>query len=189
MKNQLTVDPKSHLIFPAKFIESPNADARPENGSIELVVIHGISLPPGEFGGKGVEQLFTNCLDAQAHPYYQQIHQLKVSAHLFIRRDGELIQFVPFDKRAWHAGQSNWCGKEKCNDFSIGIELEGTDDQPYGEVQYQVLEQVLAALLEAYPSIDANAIVGHSDIAPRRKTDPGPHFSWDRLAVVSDQNS
>lgn len=180
MKNQLSVDPASHLISDARFIKSPNCDARPdgEKGIISMVVIHGISLPPGQFKGQGVEQLFTNQLDVDEDFYYQKIKDLRVSAHLFIRRDGELIQFVPFHLKAWHAGLSEWKGREKCNDFSIGIELEGTDDQPYTHSQYVVLEQVLKALMQAYPTIGKTNIVGHHQIAPGRKTDPGQFFQW-----------
>lgn len=157
---------------------SPNRDPRPEREAIRLVVLHNISLPPGHFGGDGVAQLFTNQLDPAAHPYYAGIAQLRVSSHFFIRRDGELVQFVPCGLRAWHAGVSCWHGQERCNDFSIGIELEGTDDQPFSEQQYAVLGEVLKTLLAAYP---IQGLAGHSDIAPGRKTDPGPHFDWGRL--------
>jgi AmpD protein len=161
-----------------RHIPSPNCDARPEGESITLVVIHNISLPPGEFGGAGVEELFTNRLDPTAHPYYETIKDLKVSAHFLIRRNGELIQFVPCSKRAWHAGLSSWRGRERCNDFSIGIELEGTDDLPFTDAQYAALNALLAILRAAYPIAD---VVGHADIAPGRKTDPGPCFDWRRL--------
>lgn len=160
-------------------IPSPNCDARPAGDAISLVVIHAISLPPGEFGGPGVIDLFTNRLDPAAHPYYETIKDLRVSAHFLIRRDGELIQFVPCTARAWHAGVSRWQGRERCNDFSIGIELEGTDDLPFTDAQYAVLDALLALLYEAYPIA---AVVGHADIAPGRKTDPGPCFDWARLA-------
>lgn len=158
---------------------SPNCDARPEGEAITLVVIHAISLPPGKFGGEGVIELFTNRLDPAAHPFYETIQDLRVSAHFFIRRDGELIQFVPCGLRAWHAGVSRWQGRERCNDFSLGIELEGTDDTPFTDVQYAVLNNLLALLRTAYPIA---AVVGHADIAPGRKTDPGPYFDWARLA-------
>ena len=161
----------------ARQLPSPNCDARPEGEAPSLLVIHNISLPPGEFGGTAVEELFTNRLDWDAHPYYQGIRGLEVSAHFFIRRDGELIQFVPCSMRAWHAGASNWCGRERCNDFSIGIELEGTDDQAFTEAQYEKLTELTELLKNTYPISD---IVGHSDIAPGRKTDPGPHFEWAR---------
>ncbi|MDW8324729.1 MAG: 1,6-anhydro-N-acetylmuramyl-L-alanine amidase AmpD [Burkholderiales bacterium] len=161
-----------------RHIPSPNCDARPEGAAIRLVVIHGISLPPGEFGGPGVEELFTNRLDPAAHPFYETIKDLRVSAHFFIRRDGELIQFVPCALRAWHAGVSSWQGRERCNDYSVGIELEGTDHTPYTEAQYATLDRLLALLRAAYP---IEAVVGHSDIAPGRKTDPGPAFDWGRV--------
>ena len=146
--------------------------------AIELIVIHNISLPPGVFDGDAVIQLFTNQLDWDAHPYYEGIRGSKVSAHFFVRRDGNLIQFVPCSLRAWHAGASNWCGRERCNDFSVGIELEGTDDTPFTEAQYTTLVPLLQALKQAYP---IQSVVGHSDIAPGRKTDPGAHFDWQRL--------
>jgi AmpD protein len=146
--------------------------------AIELIVIHNISLPPGVFDGDAVIDLFTNQLDWDAHPYYQDIRGLKVSAHFFIRRDGTLIQFVPCMRRAWHAGVSSWQERERCNDFSIGIELEGTDDLPFTEVQYATLAPLVQLLKQAYP---IRAVVGHSDIAPGRKTDPGPHFAWQRI--------
>lgn len=163
----------------ARQVVSPNQDERPSGMVAELVVIHNISLPPGEFGGDGVERLFTNRLDPGAHPYYRDIHQLKVSAHFFIRRDGELVQFVPCGRRAWHAGVSQWQGRERCNDFSIGIELEGDDATLFEDAQYVALNTLLAALRQAYP---ITGIVGHSDIAPGRKTDPGPCFDWNRVA-------
>ncbi|CAB1370403.1 1,6-anhydro-N-acetylmuramyl-L-alanine amidase AmpD [Denitratisoma oestradiolicum] len=158
---------------------SPNHDPRPVGQVIDLVVIHAISLPPGEFGGPGVEQLFTNRLDPDAHPYYRDIAGLRVSAHFFIRRDGQLIQWVPCELRAWHAGVSCWQGRQRCNDFSIGIELEGCDEQAFTDAQYQVLTELIAALRQRYPIA---AITGHSDIAPERKTDPGPHFDWSRIS-------
>jgi AmpD protein len=159
-------------------VPSPNCDARPEGEAITLLVVHNISLPPGEFGGDGVIELFCNRLDPAAHPYYAGLQGLRVSAHFFIRRDGELIQFVPCGQRAWHAGASLWCGRERCNDFSIGVELEGTDDLPYGDAQYATLAALTRQLQAAYP---ITAITGHSDIAPGRKTDPGPAFDWARF--------
>jgi N-acetyl-anhydromuramoyl-L-alanine amidase len=159
-------------------VASPNFDSRPPGMPVELLVIHNISLPPGCFGGAGVEQLFTNALDPAEHPYYAEIQGMKVSAHFFIRRDGSLIQFVSCLERAWHAGASAWQGRERCNDYSVGIELEGCDTQPFEDVQYAVLNRLAAALHAAYP---LRAIVGHSDIAPGRKTDPGPCFDWTRL--------
>ncbi|HEX6005200.1 MAG TPA: 1,6-anhydro-N-acetylmuramyl-L-alanine amidase AmpD [Burkholderiales bacterium] len=160
----------------ARYIASPNCDERPAAAAIELVVIHAISLPPGEFGGPGIIELFTNRLDPAAHPYYETIATLRVSAHFLVRRDGELIQFVPCGKRAWHAGASNWCGRERCNDFSIGIEVEGHDDVLFEAVQYHRLAALTHAIRERYAIA---AIVGHADIAPGRKTDPGPRFRWD----------
>lgn len=157
---------------------SPNSDLRPEGEAVRLVVVHAISLPPDTFGGPGVEQLFTNTLSPDAHPYYAGIAGLRVSAHFFIRRDGSVIQFVPVHLRAWHAGVSNWRGRERCNDFSIGIELEGCDSQPFTAVQYRRLARLIARLRRRFPIED---IVGHSHIAPGRKTDPGPFFDWNRL--------
>ena len=149
--------------------------------AVALLVIHNISLPPGCFGGEHIEALFTNCLDPSADPYFETIHQLEVSAHFLIRRGGELVQFVSTDERAWHAGISQWCGRANCNDFSIGIELEGADDAAYESAQYVMLSQLIIALRRAYPRITGDAIVGHSDIAPGRKTDPGPGFDWTRV--------
>jgi AmpD protein len=158
-------------------VPSPNCDERPAGIAIELLVIHNISLPPGEFGGPGIVELFTNRLDPGAHPDYREIAGRKVSAHFLIRRDGELIQFVPCGQRAWHAGESNWRGRSRCNDFSIGIELEGTDDVAFEHAQYDRLAELARALARTYPGV---ASVGHSDIAPGRKTDPGPCFDWAR---------
>ena len=171
-------------LSPARHLGSPNCDDRPQNCPIELLVVHGISLPPGEFGGPWIDALFTNVLDTDAHPYFREIEKLQVSAHLLIRRDGEIVQYVPFDRRAWHAGQSCFDGRDRCNDFSIGIELEGSDDQPYEAVQYQVLADVCKALFNLYPSLSPQRLVGHCDIAPGRKTDPGPHFEWPRLRTL-----
>ncbi|BBJ00391.1 N-acetyl-anhydromuranmyl-L-alanine amidase [Ferrigenium kumadai] len=162
------------LLVGGDCIPSPNFDERPA-GAIDLLVIHNISLPPDKFGGDGVQRLFTNTLDAEAHPYYRAIAGLKVSAHFFIRRDGRLIQFVPCSKRAWHAGISSWQGRERCNDFSIGVELEGCDTLPFTDLQYEALHRLTLALRATYP---LRGIAGHSDIAPQRKTDPGPHFDW-----------
>jgi AmpD protein len=175
------VNPDTGLLDQATYIASPNQDERPADTAPDLIVVHNISLPPGQFGTPYIEQLFTNCLNPEEHPYFAEIKHLQVSAHILIRRDGSVIQFVPFQQRAWHAGQSNWCGRERCNDFSIGIELEGTDDVAYESVQYRQLADIIKALRICYPSIDANAITGHSEIAPGRKTDPGPSFSWDKL--------
>lgn len=159
-------------------VPSPNFDARPAGEAVSLVVIHNISLPPGEYGGPGILDLFTNRLDPNAHPYYETLRGLRVSAHFLIRRDGELIQFVSTRDRAWHAGVSCFRGRERCNDFSIGIELEGTDFEPFTEAQYATLARLLPALAAAHPVTD---IAGHADIAPGRKTDPGPCFDWSRL--------
>ena len=177
----MQIDIKTGLVAQARQVSSPNWDERPQIEPPDLLVIHGISLPPGDFGGPWIDQLFTNSLQSAAHPYFAEIGHLKVSSHLLIRRDGELVQYVPLNKRAWHAGQSCFKGRECCNDFSIGVELEGTDELPYAEEQYRVLNQLVAALLSAYPSITADSIVGHSDIAPGRKTDPGTAFDWNRL--------
>jgi len=164
------IDGITHII-------SPNFDSRPSDAPIDLVVIHNISLPPGEFGGAGIAELFTNQLDPNAHPYYATIHQLRVSSHFLIRRNGRLIQFVSCDDRAWHAGVSCWDGRERCNDFSIGIELEGTDEQPFEKKQYDTLAILTQAIRQRY---SIRGVMGHSDIAPGRKTDPGPHFDWQR---------
>jgi N-acetyl-anhydromuramoyl-L-alanine amidase len=161
----------------ARFIASPNCDERPAACPVDLLVIHHISLPPGEFGGTGIFELFTNRLDPAAHPYYEAIATTKVSAHFLIRRDGELIQFVPCAKRAWHAGESSWKGRSGCNDFSIGVELEGTGEVAFTAAQYRRLAALTRALKARYPIRD---LVGHSDIAPGRKTDPGPLFDWTR---------
>jgi len=175
------VSPGAGVLRPATQRPSPNQDERPGDTEPELLVIHGISLPPGEFGGPHIESLFTNCLDCEAHPYFRELESLCVSTHLLIRRDGDLIQFVPFARRAWHAGESSFRGRSCCNDFSIGIELEGTDDTPYSDAQYAHLVAVIHAIITAYPRISARRIAGHCDVAPGRKTDPGPAFDWLRL--------
>ena len=162
----------------AIWIPSPHHDARPDDAEVSLVVIHNISLPPGEFGGRWIDDLFLGRLDPDAHPYFREIAGLRVSSHFLVRRDGELVQFVPTELRAWHAGVSQWKRRERCNDFSIGIELEGADDVPFAEPQYEVLARVVAALGDRYGPLD---LAGHSDIAPCRKTDPGPWFDWARL--------
>ena len=185
-KSQLKIDQHSSLLMDTPYIASENCDERPDPRDISLVVIHGISLPPGQFGGPEVEQFFTNKLDHHSHPFFQKIRDLHVSSHLFIRRDGRIIQFVPFEKRAWHAGQSEYEGKQRCNDFSIGIELEGTDDVAYTEHQYEQLAAVIEAILQAFPDTSRDRIVGHADIAPGRKTDPGPAFDWTKLSHVLD---
>lgn len=165
----------SGLLDTSQLIVSPNCDERPDGTEINLLVIHNISLPPNEFGGNGVIELFTNQIDPHAHPYYQSLQGLKVSTHFFIRRDGSIIQFVPCNMRAWHAGVSSWQSKERCNDYSIGIELEGSDLTPFTDAQYAALIAVTQCLCNQYP---IKHIAGHADIAPDRKTDPGPHFDW-----------
>ena len=161
----------------ARHLCSPHQNPRPED-EVSLLVIHGISLPPGEFGGPWIDDLFMGRLDAQAHPYFASIAGLQVSAHCLIRRDGELVQYVPFSARAWHAGVSSYAGRPACNDFSIGIELEGTDDSAYTPAQYETLVALTRVLLQHYPDLTPERIVGHSDIAPGRKTDPGAGFDW-----------
>ena len=163
----------------ARRVPSPHHNERAAPDDISLLVVHGISLPPGEFGGPFIDDLFMGRLDPEAHPYFAGIHQLRVSAHCLIRRDGELVQYVPFGERAWHAGVSSWQGREACNDFSIGIELEGTDETPYTEAQYRALVGLPRAISECYPAITHEKIAGHCDIAPGRKTDPGASFQWD----------
>jgi N-acetyl-anhydromuramoyl-L-alanine amidase len=165
----------------ARRIASPNFGPRPAGTAIELALIHSISLPPGEYGADGIERLFTNTLDWDAHPYYQRIRGLTVSAHFVIRRDGELLQFVSCDERAWHAGRSSWQGREECNDYSIGIELEGLEGERFDDVQYVTLVRLLRALVRRYP---VRAIAGHEHVAPGRKIDPGPGFDWPRLAAL-----
>ena len=168
----------------ARRLPSPNQDARPEGEEISLLVIHGISLPPGEFGGPWIDALFANRLDPAAHPYFREIAHLHVSAHLLIDREGRLTQYVPFDRRAWHAGRSRFGDREACNDFSIGIELEGTDTIPYTDAQYARLAEVTRWLMRRYPALGRERIVGHCHIAPDRKTDPGPAFDWGRYRAM-----
>lgn len=177
----LKVNNQSGLIENGNYIASPNQDERPNNELPGLVVVHGISLPPNQFGGEGITQLFTNQLNPKDHPYYETIQGLRVSAHALIRRDGQIIQYVPFQQRAWHAGLSEYKGRERCNDFSIGIELEGTDTTPYTAAQYASLSALIKGLWDAYPTLQQKLVVGHSDIAPGRKTDPGEYFMWDSL--------
>ena len=181
MSDAYRIDTATGLVQGARQCPSPNCDDRPGDAAPRLLVIHSISLPPGEFGGPGIEQLFTNQLDWDAHPYFDEIRGLEVSSHLLIRRDGELVQFVPLTRRAWHAGESSFRGRDCCNDYSIGIELEGKDDTAYTDEQYRVLTKVSHAILSAYPGISGREIAAHSDIAPQRKTDPGPAFDWLRL--------
>ena len=171
----------------ARQVPSPNYNQRPEHTEIQLVVVHNISLPPSQFGGRYIEQFFQNQLDWSEHPYFQSIEGMQVSAHLLILRSGEVLQFVNFNDRAWHAGRSTYLGKKECNDYSIGIELEGSDDLPFDEVQYVALAQVTAALQAAYPKI-LQHLAGHSDIAPGRKTDPGPFFDWVKFRTLLQQH-
>ena len=171
----------NHYLSEAAHCHSPNYDNRPCNTDISLIVIHCISLPPNEFNNTYIDDLFCNRLDANAHAYFSTIAHLKVSAHLLIKRTGTITQYVAFNKRAWHAGQSHYLGRERCNDFSIGIELEGADTSPYTEIQYKQLASVIKTLLGYYPTLSPEHIVGHSDIAPLRKTDPGKYFDWQKL--------
>ena len=169
---------RAGLALADRRVRSPNCDARPRGTPVTLALVHAISLPPGEFGGDGIERLFTNRLDPAAHPYFREIAALRVSAHFLVRRDGEVVQFVPLHRRAWHAGASTWRGRARCNDFSVGIELEGTEDSAFDDRQYRRLGRLLANLRQRLPLRD---IAAHSDVAPGRKTDPGVHFDWARV--------
>ena len=180
-QTQLRISARSGLVVPAVQCPSPNQDARPDGVEPRLVVLHGISLPPGHYGGREIEALFTNTLDHDAHPYFDEIRGLEVSAHLLVRRDGSVTQFVPLTERAWHAGTSCFRGESACNDYSIGIELEGEDETPYDDRQYETLQAILHAVFAAYPQITPREIAGHCDVAPGRKSDPGPAFDWLRL--------
>ncbi len=171
----------NHWLTPAHKICSPNCDIRENENDISLIVIHCISLPEGQFDTPFIEQLFTNQLDTQAHPSFAEICQLQVSSHVVIQRNGAITQYVPFNKRAWHAGTSEYQGRTKCNDFSIGIELEGTEYSPYTEQQYAQLATLIQCLIQTYPNLSREGITGHSDIAPLRKTDPGKYFDWEKL--------
>lgn len=175
------IDPDHGWLDTARRCPSENFNQRPPGAEPELIVVHNISLPAGEFGGPHIDALFTNCLDCGAHASFADLEGLRVSAHALIRRDGEIVQYVSFGERAWHAGVSRWRGRENCNDFSIGIELEGADETPYTDVQYEVLARLVSALLDAYPALCPDQLAGHSDIAPGRKTDPGPAFDWPRF--------
>lgn len=177
----MRIDTATGLVEGVRFVYSPNCDARPPPAGIDVLIIHAISLPPGQYGGPGIEQLFCNGLDPDEHPYYKEIEGLQVSAHFLIRRDGSVTQFVPLHLRAWHAGQSHCEGRDRVNDFSIGIELEGTDSAPFEDAQYRSLETLTRAIMRAYPAITSDRIYGHSDIAPGRKLDPGPFFDWARF--------
>lgn len=176
-------------LLDADIIPSPNCEARPRGEAIELIVVHGISLPPGHFGGGYVQQLFCNHLDPGAHEYFAEIEGLRVSAHCLIERNGHLLQFVSFNERAWHAGVSCWQNRENCNDFSIGIELEGSDDEAYEDEQYQQLARLVISLRKQYPALTEHSLCGHSDIAPGRKTDPGPCFDWQKLKSLINELS
>jgi len=180
----LRVDPATGLLLSARQVLTLHFDARPAGTLPELIIVHGISLPPAEFGGPWIDRLFTGNLPPDAHPYFATIPPGRVSTHALIRRDGEIVQYVPFGERAWHAGRSEYRGRSACNDFSIGVELEGTDDVPYEAAQYDSLVALIKALLVAYPSLSREHIVGHSDVAPGRKTDPGPSFDWARFRAA-----
>jgi len=181
------IDRATGFLTGVRQVLSPHFDARPSGALPELLVVHGISLPPGEFGGPWIDRLFTGTLPWDEHPYFKQIEGLRASAHALIRRDGQIVQYVPFGGRAWHAGQSAWRGRTGCNDFSIGVELEGTDDMPYTDAQYEALAALSAALIATYPSLSAQTIAGHSEVSPGRKTDPGPSFDWARFRALLDQ--
>ena len=177
----MEIDPDEGWLDEARRVPSPNCDARPNGADITLMVVHGISLPPGEYGGGWIDDLFCNRLDPEAHPYFREIGGLQVSSHLLIRRDGELVQYVPFSKRAWHAGDSCFDGCNACNDFSVGIELEGQDTEAYTDRQYEQLAAVMQVLVATYSGLSLDRVAGHSDISPGRKTDPGPAFDWQLL--------
>lgn len=179
----MQINKTSGLLTDCKQCPSPNKDTRPENTSIDLIVIHSISLPPGQYDNDSIENFFQNKLDKDDHPYFEQIHQMQVSSHILIKRSGEVVQFVPFTERAWHAGESCYDGQHRCNDFSIGIELEGTDSDSFEDAQYRQLASLITALRTVYPAI-GDRITGHSDIAPGRKTDPGTGFDWQRLEAA-----
>ncbi|MEE4299670.1 MAG: 1,6-anhydro-N-acetylmuramyl-L-alanine amidase AmpD [Pseudomonadales bacterium] len=175
---------RDHRLVGVRQCPSPNCDPRPDGTAIELVVVHGISLPPGRFGAEDVEALFCNRLDASCRPDYASLEGVRVSSHLLVHRTGACVQFVPFHLRAWHAGVSSWRGREGCNDFSVGIELEGTDEAAYTDAQYSVVGAVIRSLRSTYGAIAEDAVVGHADVAPGRKTDPGPAFDWARLGAA-----
>jgi N-acetyl-anhydromuramoyl-L-alanine amidase len=181
---RFVIDAGSGLLEAARQVPSPNCDDRPPGVEADLIVVHGISLPPGEYGGPWIDRLFSNTLPGDGHPYFEQVAGLRVSAHLLVRRSGEIVQYVPFGRRAWHAGVSSWHGRERCNDYSIGIEVEGDDVSPYASAQYAMLARVIALLCRTYPRLSPDRLVGHSDVAPGRKTDPGPSFDWPRLRTL-----
>lgn len=178
----MQISKESGLINDVNFLASPNHDDRPDENDISLIVVHNISLPPEQFGSEHISQLFTNCLCPEEHPFFAEINHLRVSSHVLIRRDGEIIQYVPFHKRAWHAGISSYLGREVCNDFSIGIELEGTDNQAFCDEQYETLETLVSTLQKTYKSLAPEDVTGHEHISPGRKTDPGPYFKWTKLS-------
>jgi AmpD protein len=182
----LQVDLESGQLQGVRHIASPNFDSRPHGVEPDLIVVHGISLPPGEFGGPWIERLFTNTLPPEKHPYFAEVGALRVSSHLVLDRDGKITQYVPFGERAWHAGKSIYGDREACNDFSVGVELEGTDTLPYTAAQYDALAEAVAALCAAYPGLSPQRLVGHSDVAPGRKTDPGPAFDWPKARRLID---
>ena len=182
----ISLDSKKQWLAGVRQVRSPNCDDRPAGCEVDLVVIHGISLPPQEYGGPYIDQLFTNTLDPQAHPYFAEIIDLRVSSHLLVDRMGGITQYVPFDSRAWHAGKSEFQGRETCNDFSIGIELEGCDDQSYEPVQYEVAANLVKLLMENWKGINKQRVVGHCDISPGRKTDPGEAFNWEYFYSLLD---
>ncbi len=181
MQTEFALDPATGMLAGVRQVLSPHWDERPAGVPPELVIVHGISLPPGEFGGPWIDRLFSGNLDPNAHPYFQSLAGLAVSAHALVRRDGSVTQYVPFGARAWHAGASSYAGRSACNDYSIGIELEGTDTTAYTDVQYLVLAALIRAACATYPSLGPGRVVGHSDVAPGRKTDPGAAFDWPRL--------
>ena len=174
------IDRATGLLSGARQVLSPHYDSRPPGVSPQLLIVHGISLPPGEFGGPWIDRLFTGQLPADGHPYFKEIEGLRVSAHALIRRDGEIVQYVPFGERAWHAGKSEYRGRGVCNDFSIGVELEGAESVPYTDAQYAQLAVLTLALFDAYATLTSEHIVGHSDVAPGRKDDPWASFDWPR---------
>src|SRR5262245_27700836 len=184
MQSPLKIDPATGLAAGVRQVLSSHFDARPAGMLPELIIVHGISLPPGEFGGPWIDRLFTGGLPADAHPFFRDVSRVRVSAHALIQRDGTIVQYVPFGQRAWHAGQSHYRGRAACNDFSIGIELEGTDNTPYTDSQYEQLGALVDALLATYPSSSSDHVVGHCDVAPGRKTDPGPSFDWERWRSI-----
>lgn len=177
----MQADDHTGLVEGASICPSPNQDNRPQGQAIDCIIIHAISLPPGEYGGPYIDHLFTNQLDPHAHPYFNAIHGLRVSSHVLIRRDGQITQYVPFHKRAWHAGESSLAGQTQCNDFSIGIELEGSEEAPFTEAQYLSLIALCSCLIRVYPGIQPERVVGHEHVSPGRKRDPGPYFDWARL--------